>query len=55
VPFARKVGPAGQGLALDPPFYVGHAHNLLLVPDRVISRVAEEMPVPPRGRGPLRH
>ena len=42
-------------VALDPPFYAGDAHNLLLVPDRVISPVSEEAPGPRRGRGPLRH
>jgi FkbM family methyltransferase len=42
-------------VALDPPFCAGDAHNLLLVPDRVISRVSEEEPVPRRGRGPSRH
>jgi FkbM family methyltransferase len=42
-------------VALDPPFRVGDAHNLLLVPDCVISRVSGEEPVPRRGRGPLRH
>jgi FkbM family methyltransferase len=42
-------------VALDPPFRAGDAHNLLLVPDEVSSRVSEEEPVPPRGRGPSRH
>jgi FkbM family methyltransferase len=42
-------------VALDPPFCAGDAHNLLLVPDSVMSRAAEEEPVPPRGRGPSRH
>jgi FkbM family methyltransferase len=41
--------------ALDPPFRAGDAHNLLLVPDEVSSRVSEEEPVPPLGRGPSRH
>jgi hypothetical protein len=42
-------------VALDPPFRMGDAHNLLLVPDRVISRVFEEEPVPPRERGLSHH
>jgi FkbM family methyltransferase len=42
-------------VALDPPFCAGDAHNLLLVQDRLISRVSEEEPVPRRGRGPSRH
>jgi hypothetical protein len=42
-------------VALDPPFCAGDAHNLVLVPDRVISRVSGGEPVPRRGREPLRH
>jgi hypothetical protein len=42
-------------VALDPPFCAGDAHNLLLVPDRVMSPISEEEPLPRRGRGPLRH
>jgi hypothetical protein len=42
-------------VALDPPFRTGDAHNLLLVPDSVISRAFEEEPVPRRERGPSRH
>jgi FkbM family methyltransferase len=42
-------------IALDPPFCAGDAHNLLLVPDGVISRISEEAPVPRPGRGPSRH
>ena len=41
-------------LALDPPFRAGDAHNLLLVPDCVMSPISEEKLVPRRGRGPLR-
>ncbi len=42
-------------IALDPPFRAGDAHNLLLVPHKVMSPISEEEPVPRRGRGPLRH
>src|SRR6202048_3527344 len=42
-------------VALHPPVCAGDAHNLLLAPDSVISRVSGEEPVPRRERGPSRH
>jgi FkbM family methyltransferase len=42
-------------VALDPPFRAGDAHNLLLVPDTVSSRVSQEELVPRQGRGLSRH
>jgi FkbM family methyltransferase len=42
-------------VGLDPPFRVGDAHNLLLVPERVSPRVFEEELALRQGRGPSRH
>jgi len=42
-------------VARDPPFCAGDAHNLLLVPDRVSSRVSGGEPAPRRGHGPSHH
>jgi len=39
----------------DPPFRVGDAHNLLLVPERVKPRAFEEELALRQGRGPSRH
>jgi FkbM family methyltransferase len=42
-------------VALDSPFRAGDAHNLLLVPNTLSSRVSEEELVPRQGRGLSRH
>ena len=39
-------------VARDPPFCAGDAHNLLLVPDRISSRVSGGELAPRRGHGP---
>jgi FkbM family methyltransferase len=42
-------------VGLDPPFRVGDAHNLLLVPERIKRPVSEEELALRRGPGPSRH